>query len=153
VLYGPALAPRLLFARKARAALAAFGLTDEVFAVAFSKSSRRPVGFLWVLCLGACAYASWLAGTYLGASAGPALVGALPSLAPALSFALPSLFVALLMPALWPGKLDAPVAVSVAGAGVVAGMLYLAGLEGLSVLAAGVVGPVFGISLQRWSGR
>ena len=103
VLYGPSLAPHLRGTTTGRAAAAAFGLTDEVFAVAFTKlSERRPVGrtlrtdFSYLLGLGMGAYVSWALGTWIGAVVGTAVAVALPpfhprSLSPCPHFSLPCL--------------------------------------------------------------
>lgn len=154
VLYGPSLAPRLRRMPTGRAAVAAFGLTDEVFAVASVKLPRRPAGLGWLLGLEADAYASWALGTWIGGVAGTAAVDALPSLAPALSFALPALFVALLVSLMKPessapGGASAPVAGAVVVAAVAAAVLSLAGLGSWSVPVAGVAGPITGLLLRR----
>jgi 4-azaleucine resistance transporter AzlC len=161
VLYGPSLASHLRGTTMGRTAAAAFGLTDEVFAVAFTKlSERRPAGrtsgtdFAYLLGLGTGAYVSWALGTWIGAVAGMAVVVALPSLSSALSFALPALFVALLVSLTRSGDVVLgstyrPVAVAVLTAALVATALYLAGLESWSVPAAGVSGPVAGLLLGR----
>ena len=154
VLYGPALAPRLGRMGTGRAATAAFGLTDEVFAVASVRLRERPAAFGWLLGLEAGAYSSWVIGTCVGAFAGAAVIGALPSLAPALSFALPALFVVLLVSLMRTGGqqhggVPGPVVGAVLAAAVVAGALYLAGLGSWSVPAAGVAGPSAGLLLER----
>lgn len=97
LLYGPALAPRLREVGTWRAAVVAFGLDDEVFAVSAVKMPRGN-GFGWILGLELGAYASWALGTLVGGVTGAALIEGLPSLVPAFSFALPALFVALLVP-------------------------------------------------------
>lgn len=156
VLYGPSLAPNLRRMDTGRAAAVAFGLTDEVFAVASAMLPRGSprANFGRLLGLGTSAYVSWALGTWIGAVAGTAVVSALPSLAPALSFALPALFVALLIslmrsagPAT--GGAPSPVTGSILVAAVVAAALYLAGLESWSVPAAGVTGPVAGLLIGR----
>lgn len=150
MLYGPALAPRLrLGAGWSRPALAAFGITDEVFAVASERLARGPEGLGWLLGLEAGAYVSWALGSWLGAAAGTAAVDALPLLAPALGFALPALFVALLVAMTRPaeagqGRRGAVIGATLAAAAVAAA-LYLAGLESWSVPAAGISGPVIGL--------
>ena len=161
VLYGPSLVPNLRDITTGRAAAAAFGLTDEVFAVAFTKLSKRrsaertsETDFGYLLGLGTGAYVSWTLGTWLGAVAGMAVVVALPSLSPALSFALPALFVALLVSLTRSGDVVSgstyrPVAVAVLTAAMVAVALYLVGLESWSVPAAGVSGPVAGLLFRR----
>lgn len=157
VLYGPSLAPYLRRLGKGGAAVAAFGLTDEVFAVASVELSRERTSganFGRLLGLGAGAYLSWAVGTWVGAAVGTAVVGALPSLAPALSFALPALFVALLVslvrsPVPASGSVPVPMVAAILSAATVATVLYLAGLESWSVPAAGVVGPVVGLLIRR----
>lgn len=160
VLYGPSLAPSLRRTGAGRVAVAAFGLTDEVFAVASARLSRRPPGtnFGWLLGLGTGAYTSWTLGTWSGAVAGSAVVDALPSLAPALSFALPALFVALLVslvgsacPAA--GGVRSPVAGAILVAAAVAVTLYVAGLESWSVPAAGVAGSAGGLLIRQSRGN
>jgi 4-azaleucine resistance transporter AzlC len=157
MLYGPSLAPNLRRIDTSRAAAAAFGLTDEVFAVASAMLPRRPLGtnFGRLVGLGTGAYISWTLGTWIGAAAGSVVVGALPSLAPALSFALPALFVALLVslvrstgPASG-GAAPSSVMGAILVAAAVAATLYLAGLESWSVPAAGVTGPTAGLLIQR----
>jgi len=156
VFYGPVLAPSLRRVGGWRKAVVAFGLTDEVFAVALGRLRQRPATFSWMVGLEAGAYVPWLSGIAAGAIAGDALVRQVPLIAPALSFALPALFVALLATLL---PLDSGSRASgirlasigaVAVAGAVAGVLYFAGLENWGVLAAGVAGPVAGICLKKW---
>ena len=154
VLYGPALVPFLRRMGVGRAATAAFGLTDEVFAVSSVELRQRPAGFGWLLGLEAGAYSSWVLGTCAGAFAGTAVVAALPSLAPALSFALPALFVALLVSLMRTGEQQhggapSPAVGAVLVAAVVAAAFYLAGLESWSVPAAGIAGPLVGLLLGR----
>ena len=154
VLYGPSLVPYLPRMGAGRTATAAFGLTDEVFAVASVELRQRPAGFGWLLGLEAGAYSSWVLGTCVGVFAGTVLVAALPSLAPALSFALPALFVALLVSLIRTGGqqhggVPGPAVGAVLAAAVVAASFYLAGLESWSVPAASVAGPLVGLLLGR----
>ena len=155
VIYGPSLAPHLRGLTPRRSALAAFGLTDEVFAVAASSLPGRPAGLGWMLGLELGAYASWTLGSLLGVAAGAALVERLPILAPALSFALPALFVALLVPMLKaPARsMRKPLAATVLAAGAVATTLHLAGFEAWSIPAAGAAGPVVGLLLAKAAAR
>jgi 4-azaleucine resistance transporter AzlC len=157
VLYGPPLAPHFRRIGAGRAAAAAFGLTDEVFAVASVKLERRSssANFGWLLGLETGAYISWALGTWIGGVVGTAVVAALPSLASALSFALPALFVALLVPLVraedsGPWGVPRPVAGAVLVAAIVAAVFYLIGLRSWSVPAAGVVGPAVGLLLGRY---
>ena len=158
VLYGPSLAPYLRRLGTGGAGVAAFGLTDEVFAVASVELSRERTSgenFGKLLGLGMGAYVSWTVGTWIGAVVGAAAVDALPSLAPALSFALPALFVALLVSLVSPagrasgGMPGLPVAGAVLAAAIAATVLHLAGLGSWSVPAAGIVGPVAGLLIER----
>jgi predicted branched-subunit amino acid permease len=161
LLYGPSLTPYLRGVTTGRAVVVAFGLTDEVFALASTKlSERHPVertsgtDFGYLLGLGMGAYVSWALGTWIGAVAGMAVVVALPSLSPALSFALPALFIALLVSLIrsgggLPGSTYRPVAVAILTAATVAVALYLVGLESWSVPAAGVSGPAAGLLFRR----
>lgn len=148
VLYGPALAPNLRLRAGGRAALAAFGLTDEVFAVATERLAREPAGFGWLFGLEAGAYVSWAFGSWVGVAAGAAMVEALPFLAPALSFALPALFVALFVAMTTGAGVSGPVAGALVAAGAVAAAAYSAGFESWSVPAAGVAGPLVGLALR-----
>ena len=179
VLYGPALAPWLPKLGKGTAAVGAFGLTDEVFAVASAVLPRERASARWLLGLEAAAYASWLVGTWLGAAGGQAVVARLPAVAGAMSFALPALFVALLVPLLLPAgpsgaqSGDRPgtpgrgkplnseaatrqargVRVSAAVGAVVTVAMWLAGWSRWSVLAAGALGPLAGLGAARLAGR
>lgn len=178
VLYGPALAPWLPKLGKGTAAVGAFGLTDEVFAVASAVLPRERASARWLLGLEAAAYASWVAGTWLGAAGGQAVVARLPAVAGAMSFALPALFVALLVPLLLParrsgaesgdrpgavGRGEPPareatrqargILVSAAVGAVVAVAMWLAGWSRWSVMAAGILGPLAGLGAARLAGR
>ena len=151
VIYGPSLAPHLRGLTLGRSALAAFGLTDEVFAVAAASLPGRPAGLGWMLGLELGAYASWALGSLVGAASGAALVAEFPILAPALSFALPALFVALLVPMMRApaGEARRPLAATVLAAVAVATTLHLAGLGSWSIPAAAVAGPAVGFLLAR----
>lgn len=96
--YGPALLSRLPSGgeRLPRPVLA-FGMTDEVFALA-SASMAPHHGERWLLGVQAGAYGAWLAGSAVGACAGQWDAARWPALDAALSFVLPALFLALLAP-------------------------------------------------------
>lgn len=155
---GPSLAPGLGAVGPWRAAVAAFGLDDEVFAV--SSVGMPEEGRLgWLLGLELGAYASWSLGTLAGAVAGDAITGAVPSLAPALSFALPARFLVLLAPLISPGRDEdagrartAPVLGAVVAAGALAATFHLAGLGSWGIIAADVAGPALGLLLGRRGG-
>lgn len=108
--YGPALLSRLPPGRPGNALLA-FGLTDEVFALATSHLDRRPTR-AWLLGLQCGAFGAWLAGTLVGAALPPAATSH-PAVDGALGFLLPALFLALLLdllkgePRAWPVPLVA----------------------------------------------
>lgn len=73
-----------------------YGLTDEVFATALSRTAdgTRPSG-AWLAGLAFAAWSSWITGTLAGALAGGALRAANAGLADALEFALPALLLGL----------------------------------------------------------
>lgn len=151
VLYGPSLARHLRGIGAWRTALVAYGLTDEVFAVASVKLASRRDPFRWMAALQSAVFLSWLGGTWIGASAGALVAEAVPSLAPALSFALPALFVALLAALILSEDRAAsiPTIGAVAVAGALAATFHLAGLGNWGILAAGVAGPIAGTILHR----
>lgn len=95
LLYGPLLGPRLPAARPTRLAFA-LGLTDEVFATCLAKSgvAHRALAAPWLAGLALSVYASWIAGTAVGAWLGASLESRAPTLAEAAGFALPALFIA-----------------------------------------------------------
>lgn len=97
--YGPTLARTQPNATFAKSAIWAYGLTDEVFAVALSALSRRKITWdeSWLIGIGLGAYASWVSGTVLGAWLGTSSAALPPIVSDALSFMLPALFFALLI--------------------------------------------------------
>lgn len=146
LLYGPLIAPFLKGASTSRIAQLAFGLTDEVFAAAYSQLEKIPEEerASWLSGLEIGAYLSWISGTLLGAAGGSVLLSQSPYLSSALSFALPALFLALLLPLLrWDSAVSALIAV------VVALSFHYHGQTSLGILAAGVSGPFAGIALKR----
>jgi len=98
--YGPALLPRLpQNGPRLPRPLIAFGLTDEVFALASARLAPDK-GEVWLLGVQAGAYGAWLAGTLFGNAVAGLGAARWPELQAALSFVLPALFVALLLPLL-----------------------------------------------------
>lgn len=98
--YGPALLPRLpQNGPRLPRPLIAFGLTDEVFALASARLGPDK-GEIWLLGVQAGAYGAWLAGTICGAVLADFGGARWPQLQAALSFVLPALFLALLLPLL-----------------------------------------------------
>ncbi|HEY8426645.1 MAG TPA: AzlC family ABC transporter permease [Limnochordales bacterium] len=155
VLYGPALAPLLPKLGRGGTAVVAFGLTDEVFAVASALLPGRSVSGWWLLGLEAMAYGAWVAGTWIGAVGGEAVAVRLPGVAAAMSFALPALFVALLMTLLASGPQKASegetraLRTSAAVGAVVALGAWYVGWDRWAVLMAGLAGPVAGWAWLR----
>lgn len=142
LVYGVALAPGLGHLGRLRRAAFAFGLTDEVFAVASLEIRRRRPGFPWLLGLAAGPYLTWVAGTWAGAAAGALLTRRLPQVAPVLGFALPALFAALLAILVRAERGEGRrgvLAAAAAGAGV-ALACHLAGRETWAVWLAAVAG-------------
>lgn len=150
VLYGPTVATRLPKLRRPTAAVLAFALTDEVFALTSMLGKDRSFSARWMLALEAVTYGSWLGGTFIGVVAGDQFLTEFPSLRDAVGFALPALFISLIVPPLMVPSRDATpttrwrtwVAVAVASA--VGIGLHVAGMGGWTVLIAGVVGPLTG---------
>lgn len=143
VLYGPALMRAAGKDGSTRTAWAwAFGLTDEVFGQALGAMARgQRFSERYMSGLGAGAYASWLAGTALGAVAGGGALEGWPAVSAGLGFMLPALFLALLLSIL--SRRQVPV-ILVAGAVTVAGTLALSATSGilLGMLAGALAGLV-----------
>ena len=100
LLYSTSISPSLKGMSLKQKLSAAFGLTDEVFASAFSLLKGIPKGnrWSWLIGLELGAYGSWIIGTWVGASSGDLLLANFGFLKPALAFALPALFLSLLLP-------------------------------------------------------
>lgn len=143
VLYGPALMKAAGQGASTRRAWAwAFGLTDEVFGQALGAMARgQRFSEPYMFGLGIGAYASWLAGTAVGAVAGGGALDGWPAVSAGLGFMLPALFLALLLSIL--SRRQVPV-ILVAGAATVAGTLALSGTSGilLGMLAGAGAGMV-----------
>ena len=73
--------------------LAAYGITDEIFAVASSQKDRLTPGYLYGMIL--IASCCWTLGTFLGAAAGEMLP---PSLSGAMGLMLYAMFIAIVIP-------------------------------------------------------
>jgi Predicted branched-chain amino acid permease (azaleucine resistance) len=94
--YGPALLSMLpKGGERLPRPLLAFGMTDEVFALA-SGSMAPERGERWLLGVQLGAYGAWLAGTMAGSLAGTLGVARWPAVDAGLGFVLPALFMALL---------------------------------------------------------
>ena len=145
VLYGPALMKRAGPAASRRHAWAwAFGLTDEVFGAALGQLARgRRFSEPFMFGLGLAAYASWLAGTALGAYAGAGALAGWPVLEAALGFMLPALFLGLLLSIL--SRAQIPVIVVAAVATVVVSLAWSGTAGILAGMVAGAVAGVLGL--------
>jgi 4-azaleucine resistance transporter AzlC len=137
-LYGPAIAAYLP-ATPSRLAGLAFGLTDEVFAVALGRLPQQPAAQrpLWLAGVEAMAYASWVGASAAGALAGDWIRAHLPLLAESLPIALSALFLVLLLPHAHAGRRGA-ILVTV----VLAAAFAWAQRAALGLLLAAVVGAV-----------
>lgn len=94
--YGPALLSQMPpGGERLPRPLLAFGMTDEVFALASGCVSPRH-GERWLLGVQAAAYGAWLAGTAAGAFASAWGAARWPAVDAGLAFVLPALFIALL---------------------------------------------------------
>lgn len=147
LLYGPVLAPLLRGCARGWQILLAFGLTDEVFAIAATSLATVPEGarHRWLLGLITGAYGAWVAGTWLGATGGSLLISLFPRLGPVLAFALPVLFLVLLLP-----LLHGSAAVTATVTVVVTLPLHLAGRTGLGLLVGSAMGVLAGTVWDRW---
>ena len=117
--YGPALLSRLPRGGvRLPRPLLAFGMTDEVFALASARIGPRH-GEVWLLGVQAGAYGAWLAGTLCGAILAGWAGSGWPQARDALAFVLPALFLALLLPLLRPATVS-PLAASAVAALVLA---------------------------------
>lgn len=141
VLYGPALMRAAGQGARTRRAWAwAFGLTDEVFGQALGALARgQRFSEPYMFGLGIGAYASWLAGTAVGAVAGGGALDGWPALNAGLGFMLPALFLALLLSIL--SRRQLPV-IAIAGAVTVAATLAISATSGilLGMLAGAIAG-------------
>ena len=122
--------------------VAAFGLTDEVFAVAFSRIGIIPheSRFWWLMGLEFGAYSCWIGGTLAGSISGDLLLSHFSFLRPALSFALPALFLSLLLP-----MLNSTTRPAVMISLLLAAAFHWSGHSEIGIIAAALIGPGIGI--------
>ncbi|MCL6517076.1 AzlC family ABC transporter permease [Alicyclobacillus sp.] len=149
-LYGTALGPVFSTWSETKRWIAAFGLTDEVFAVTSGRWSDTPPTPARQWTLSFTCYASWVIGTVAGAAIGRAAPG---WLAHDLSFALPALFLALLVLSV---ARRAHLVASLVGAGIALMCTWFhAGGMGIALggLIGATAGMVVGHSWQRQAGR
>ena len=119
----------------------AWGLTDEVFGAALGELARgRRFSERFMFGIGLGAYASWLAGTALGAIAGGGALQGYPAVEAGLGFMLPALFLALLLSILT--RRAVPV-IAVAAVATVCGTLAVSPTAG--ILGGMVAGALAGV--------
>lgn len=144
LLMSAALSPYMGHIRRGTAAVLAFFVTDESFAVsigAFRERGRADVAYM--VGLYGTAYASWVLATVTGALLGGAFE--VPD-AFALDFALPAMFIGLLA-----GQLKEKTAVVTA---VVAAVVAVAGtpvFDGWTVMIASAAAAAIGAGVGRWT--
>ncbi len=150
VLYGPALMKEAgRDASRKQAWFWAWGLTDEVFGQALGALARgQRFSEPYMFGLGLAAYASWVAGTAVGALAGGGALAGWPALSAGLGFMLTALFLALLLSIL--SRLALP-AVLVAIAATIGGTLALSPTSGIlaGMIAGALAGVVLGGGVRR----
>ena len=145
-LYGPSISGETEKFKLSQRLITAFGLTDEVFSVVFSKIKEIPLEsrFWWLVGLELGAYLSWICSTVVGSVGGKTLLNYYSFLGQALSFALPALFFSLLLSMLNKGR---RLAVIIALA--VAAMFHWNGHSEIGIIAAAFIGPIIGIIWLR----
>ncbi len=146
LLYGPGLSRDTEEFSLRERLVAAFGLTDEVFAVAFSRIGKmsRESRFWWLMGLEFGAYLSWFGGTIAGSISGDLLLSHYSLLRPALSFALPALFLSLLL-----SMLNSSTRLAVITSLILAAAFHWSGHSETGIIAAAFIGPGIGIICRK----
>ena len=142
VLYGPALMKAAGADAATKHAWAwAWGLTDEVFGASLGELARgRRFSEAFMFGIGLAAYASWIAGTIVGALAGGGALEGWPVVEAGLGFMLTALFLALLLSILTLRQVPVIVVAAVA---TVAGTLAVSATA--RILGGMVAGAVAGV--------
>lgn len=143
-LYGTTLGPSTMHWSERHRLAAAFGLTDEVFAVTSSRDPNDPFAPSSHIAFTFICYLSWVAGTVCGASIGHIVPA---SVANVLSFALPSLFMALL----FLGTITPAYLISAASGGAIAVVFTVFGFGSLAIIVAAVGGASVGFLFRKWA--
>ena len=127
--------------------VAAFGLTDEVFAVAFSRIGIMPheSRFWWLMGLEFGAYSCWIGGTLAGSISGDLFLSHFSFLRPALSFSLPALFLSLLL-----SMLNSTTRPAVMISLLLAAAFHWSGHSEIGIIAAALIGPGIGIIYRNF---
>ena len=159
LLYSTSISPSLKGMSLKQKLSAAFGLTDEVFASAFSLLKGIPKGnrWSWLIGLELGAYVSWIIGTWVGASSGDLLLAKFGFLKPALAFALPALFLSLLLPMLAFSKSSRTLRfficnrtiITIISAMIIAFGANAFGQATLGIFVAALISPLLGILLGK----
>lgn len=142
-LYGTTLGPAFSSWPERLKWLAAFGLTDEVFAVSCSRAlDRRPNPSYQFALILSC-YIAWISGTTVGCLAGRAIPNSVSGI---LQFSLPALFIALLFLNYrkWSSLLAA------ACGAVLAILFQYLELKSLGIIVGAMVGSAVGTLCSKW---
>lgn len=122
--------------------LAAYGITDEIFAVAHSKEGLLVPRYLYGMIL--IAFLGWTAGTFLGAAAGSILPQALTN---AMGIMLYGMFLAVVIPAARENRGALAVALLAAGISIVFYYLLSAVSSGFAIILSAVAAAAIGAAL------
>ena len=146
ILYGPGISLETKEFKLPQRLITAFGLTDEVFSVGFSKIKRIPLEsrFWWLFGLELCAYLCWIGSTIAGSVGGKTLLNNFSFFGQALSFALPALFLSLLLSMLDKGR-----RLAVFCALAVAATFHWNGHSEIGIIAAAFISPITGMIWLR----
>ncbi|MCL6445381.1 MAG: AzlC family ABC transporter permease [Alicyclobacillus sp.] len=142
-LYGTTLGPAFASWPETLKWLSAFGLTDEVYAVSYSRSLHQRPSPSYQFALVLSPYLSWIFGTVIGVFAGRVIPS---SISTVLQFSLPSLFLALLFLSYrrWTELMAA-----LCGAALAIGLEQF-GIGGAGFIVGIVVGSTIGALCSRW---
>ncbi|WP_110686780.1 AzlC family ABC transporter permease [Salinicola aestuarinus] len=138
VVYGPNLAG--LLPRSRHWPWLMHGLTDQVFALALTRLPQLEARtrFSWFIGATLLAWAAWILGTAIGATAGEAVTRRWPLLGEIMPFALPALFFAMVVPRFtdrrWAFALSCTMAVAL--------LLTLGGLSNVAIPLAAACGAL-----------
>ena len=154
LLYSTSISPSLKSLTLKQKLTTAFGMTDEVFASAFSllKGIPKENRWSWLIGLEFGAYASWIIGTWVGVSSGDLLLEQFGFLKPALAFALPALFLSLLLPMLVSVRTSGSLfrnrtLITIVSAMLIAFTANAVGLATLGIFGAALISPLLALWL------
>ncbi|WP_410770034.1 AzlC family ABC transporter permease [Fontibacillus sp. BL9] len=147
VLYGATVGPYLKDWKEPLKWAAAFGMTDEGFAVISSRAAKGDRLFpSYYLTFAFMGYGSWIAGTLVGSGLGGMVT---QDVAEVLSFALPALFIALLFGGTW----NVPSLVSASTGAALATLAAMMHWGGIGIVLGGIVGATAGKMVHSRMGR